>query len=114
MLNIGPQEMLVILLVALVVVGPQRLPEMGRTIGKALRELRRAQDEVRRVGLLVCTSDRGLAGAYNANVLREAARLRRLLDDRRGTVFVGYSSLLLLLAIAAVMLLSDGGGFAPR
>ena len=49
MLNIGPQEMLVILLVALVVVGPQRLPEMGRTIGKALRELRRAQDEVRRV-----------------------------------------------------------------
>ena len=39
---------------------------------------------------------------------------RRLLDDRRGTVFVGYSSLLLLLAIAAVMLLSDGGGFAPR
>lgn len=49
MLNIGPQEVLLILLVALVVVGPQRLPELGRTIGKGLRELRRAQDEVRRV-----------------------------------------------------------------
>lgn len=49
MLNIGPQEMLVILLVALLVVGPQRLPQFGRTIGRALRELRKAQDEVRRV-----------------------------------------------------------------
>lgn len=49
MLNIGPQEMLVILLVALIVVGPQRLPELGRTVGGWLRTLRRAQDEVRRV-----------------------------------------------------------------
>lgn len=41
-------------------------------------------------------------------------RARRLLGDQRGTVFVEYSSLLLLLAIAAVALLSDGGGFIPR
>jgi Tat protein translocase TatB subunit len=46
--NIGPQELLVILLVALVIVGPQRLPELARTIGRALNELRRAQDEVTR------------------------------------------------------------------
>lgn len=48
MLNIGPQEILLILIVALVVVGPQRLPEMGRTLGRALKELRKAQDEVKR------------------------------------------------------------------
>jgi sec-independent protein translocase protein TatA len=48
MLNIGPQELLLILLVALVVVGPRRLPELGRSIGKGLRELRKAQDEVRK------------------------------------------------------------------
>jgi sec-independent protein translocase protein TatA len=48
MLNIGPQELLLILIVALLVVGPKRLPELGRTIGKSLRELRRAQDEVQR------------------------------------------------------------------
>jgi sec-independent protein translocase protein TatA len=48
MLNIGPQELLLILVVALLVVGPARLPELGRTIGKGLRELRKAQDEVRR------------------------------------------------------------------
>jgi Tat protein translocase TatB subunit len=48
MFNIGPFELIVILLVALLVVGPARLPEMGRNVGKSLRELRRAQDEVRR------------------------------------------------------------------
>ena len=48
MLNIGPQELLLILVVALVVVGPRRLPELSRSIGKALRSLRTAQDEMRR------------------------------------------------------------------
>jgi Tat protein translocase TatB subunit len=46
--NIGPQELLVILLVALVIVGPQRLPELSRTIGRGLREFRKAQDEVKK------------------------------------------------------------------
>ena len=47
MLNIGPQELILILIVALVVVGPQRLPELGRSIGKALREFRKIQDDVK-------------------------------------------------------------------
>jgi Tat protein translocase TatB subunit len=47
MLNIGPQELILILIVALVVVGPQRLPELGRTIGKVLREFRKIQDDVK-------------------------------------------------------------------
>ena len=47
MLNIGPQELILILIVALVVVGPHRLPELGRTIGKALREFRKIQDDVK-------------------------------------------------------------------
>ncbi|MBA3689867.1 MAG: twin-arginine translocase TatA/TatE family subunit, partial [Actinobacteria bacterium] len=46
-MSIGPLELMVILLLALVVVGPSRLPEVGRSIGKALRELRKVQDEVR-------------------------------------------------------------------
>lgn len=48
MLNIGPQELLLVLVIALIVVGPTRLPELGRSIGKGLRELRKAQDEVKR------------------------------------------------------------------
>jgi Tat protein translocase TatB subunit len=47
MLNIGPQELLIVLIIALVVVGPQRLPELGRTIGKVLREFRKIQDDVK-------------------------------------------------------------------
>jgi sec-independent protein translocase protein TatA len=47
MFNIGPLELMLILLIALVVVGPARLPEVGRSIGKGLREFRKVQDEVR-------------------------------------------------------------------
>ena len=47
MLNIGPPELILIFVIALVIVGPQRLPELGRTIGKGLRELRKMQDEVK-------------------------------------------------------------------
>jgi sec-independent protein translocase protein TatB len=47
MLNIGPQELLLVLIVALLVVGPQRLPELSRQIGKGLREFRKVQDDVK-------------------------------------------------------------------
>ncbi|MFC4639678.1 Sec-independent protein translocase subunit TatA/TatB [Deinococcus hohokamensis] len=39
--NIGGPELIVILLVALVVFGPRKLPELGRTVGQGLREFRR-------------------------------------------------------------------------
>ena len=44
---VGVQEMLVIFLVALVLFGPKKLPELGRTIGKAITEFRRAQSELK-------------------------------------------------------------------
>lgn len=47
MLNVGPLELLVVLAVALVVVGPERLPELARSVGRALRQFREVQDEVR-------------------------------------------------------------------
>ena len=47
MLNIGPQELIVILIIALLVVGPQRLPDLSRQIGKGLREFRKIQDDVK-------------------------------------------------------------------
>lgn len=45
--NLGGPEILVILLVALIVLGPKRLPEVGRQVGKAMRELRKVQNDVR-------------------------------------------------------------------
>ncbi len=47
MFNIGPTELVVILVIALIVFGPKRLPEVGRTVGKSLREFRRASEELR-------------------------------------------------------------------
>ena len=44
---VGVQEMMVIFLVALVLFGPKKLPELGRTIGKAITEFRRAQSELK-------------------------------------------------------------------
>ena len=49
MFNIGAGEMVFILIAALLVLGPQRLPELARGIGKFLREFRRQTDEVRSV-----------------------------------------------------------------
>ena len=48
MFNIGPLELMVILVIALLVVGPHRLPEVGRYIGRGIREFRKAQDEVQK------------------------------------------------------------------
>ncbi len=42
MFNISPLEILVLLVFALIVLGPQRLPEMARSLGKGMREFRTA------------------------------------------------------------------------
>lgn len=49
MFNIGAGELVFILVAALLVLGPKRLPEFARTIGKFLRDFRRQTDEVRTV-----------------------------------------------------------------
>jgi sec-independent protein translocase protein TatA len=40
--NISPLEMIVLLVIALIVLGPQRLPEMARSLGRGMREFRAA------------------------------------------------------------------------
>jgi TatA/E family protein of Tat protein translocase len=44
---VGWQEMVVIFIVALVLFGPKKLPELGRTLGKAITEFRRASSELK-------------------------------------------------------------------
>ena len=38
--NIGPLELVVVLVIALIVLGPKKLPEVGRSIGKGMREFK--------------------------------------------------------------------------
>ncbi|QSQ23632.1 twin-arginine translocase TatA/TatE family subunit [Pyxidicoccus parkwayensis] len=49
MFNIGAGEMVLIAVAALLILGPKRLPELARGLGKFMREFRRQTDEVRNV-----------------------------------------------------------------
>ena len=44
--NIGAPELIIILVIALLVLGPGKLPEVGASIGKSLREFRKASSDV--------------------------------------------------------------------
>ena|SRR5437868_5579974 len=45
--QLGFSEMLVIFIVALLVFGPKKLPELGKSLGKGIREFRKATDELK-------------------------------------------------------------------
>ena len=56
--NVGPMELIVVLVIALVVLGPKKLPEVGKSLGKGMREFkdsisgmsgREDEDEAKRI-----------------------------------------------------------------
>jgi sec-independent protein translocase protein TatB len=93
MFNIGPLELLFIFLIALIVVGPKKLPDLGRTIGKGMREFRKAQDEVRQSLQLdelkdikreITDTQRGVRDALKFEAPKATGVTRR--DDGRASV----------------------------
>ena len=38
--NVGPMELVIVLAIALIVLGPKKLPEVGRSLGKGMREFK--------------------------------------------------------------------------
>ncbi len=61
--SIGMPEMIIILVIALIIFGPRKLPELGRSLGKSLAEFKRASNELK-------------------NTLEEEIRL----DEQRSTI----------------------------
>jgi sec-independent protein translocase protein TatA len=45
--SIGMPELLIIFVIALIIFGPRKLPELGRSLGKSLAEFKRASNELR-------------------------------------------------------------------
>ena len=44
--NIGPVELIIILVIALIVIGPGRLPDVGAALGKSIKEFRKASSDI--------------------------------------------------------------------
>ena len=76
MFNLGLTEILIIVIVAVVVVGPDRLPNVVRWLGRQYGKLMRASDELRRA--FVMEADRADAEARSDQLKkrREEARMR--------------------------------------
>ena len=71
MFNLGAPEIMVILLVALIVIGPKKLPDAAKQLGRALHEFRRVSGGMRQ----------DLQDALGVDDIRDAFDLNRLLDD---------------------------------
>ena len=72
---LGIWEIIVIFVVALLLFGPRRLPQIGRSIGRALGELRRASNEFKR------TIEDEVTAEEIRGVERDLRDIKRLSDD---------------------------------
>ena len=48
MFGVGTSELVIILIIALLILGPKEIPKVARTIGRGMRELQRAKDELKK------------------------------------------------------------------
>lgn len=75
-MNIGPTELVIILVIALIVFGPRKLPELGKSLGQAMAQFRRASDDFKR--------------SWEQEVENEKARLNEIKNDVQ--VDLGYGA----------------------
>ena len=70
MFNLGFPELVVVFTLALLLFGPRKLPEIGRSLGKSLNEFKKATNDLKRT--------------WETEVVAEEQDLRRTLSEQRG------------------------------
>ncbi|MEE8311624.1 MAG: twin-arginine translocase TatA/TatE family subunit [Candidatus Binatia bacterium] len=85
MFGIGPTELLVILGIALLILGPKRLPELARSLGRGLAEFRRATsdvtDELHNAGVMIDEESRRAANRQHNKAKKSGARDEERSED---------------------------------
>ena len=83
---LGMQEMLIILVVALIVFGPRKLPQIGKTLGKSIAEFRRTSTELRStLEREVQMEEFRAARSEVSDLKKDVTELGRGLDPDRGS-----------------------------
>ena len=87
---LGMQEMLIILVVALIVFGPRKLPQIGKTLGKSIAEFRRTSTELRstlerEVQMEEFRAARSEVTELKTDLKKDVTDLGRGLDPDRGS-----------------------------
>jgi len=88
MFGIGMPELIIILVIALVVIGPQKLPDLARSLGKGLGEFKRASNDFRRSVEEEASAAEEKERAAGENAAKEAAEP----DHAKETVTGGVSA----------------------
>lgn len=83
--QLGPLEILVVIVVALLVFGPNRLPEVARQVGRGIREVKKVQEQLSTELHGVLHADEEPADAYDPGATL-AAPIRTAEPDRTGPV----------------------------
>lgn len=90
MFDIGFQELIIIFIVALLVFGPKRLPELGRAFGKALAELKRSLHDVKEQ---VETEFKETVDTTDIQeVVKEGSELKKSLQEVKEQVETGFKN----------------------
>jgi len=91
MFDIGMSELLVVFIVALLVFGPKRLPELARALGKGLAEIKRSLNDAKRQ---VQTEFREIESQEKGGLGKGFADIKQSLQDVKKQMDAGYKDIL--------------------
>ena len=84
--NIGPVELIIVLVIALLVLGPGKLPEVGSAFGKTIREFKKASSDITDSTSLTSTPATPTTSVPAPNTLAQSSSPNTLADPTEPTL----------------------------